>query len=143
MEEKKKVFPWKKVAIVVVIILLIVAMSPLFWTNLMIDGLSEDIPVESWLSKHTQYADNMILVTIDEDYFDKWSDKEFTEKSFNWNNVERIEYRDDYADSKTYYVIVYLKESGYDEVKKGISRFRRLNFVLWAEAYSKGFFLDL
>ena len=42
-EEKKKVFTLKRLLIIGVIILLVLAMSPLFWTNLIIEAKLDKI----------------------------------------------------------------------------------------------------
>ena len=124
MEEKKKVFPWKKVAIVVVIILLVVAMSPLFWTNLMIYKLALDNPLDS-SEDLLLYADDRICVYISPDYEEKYENKQFTKESFKSDNVESIEYIGDN------YIVVYLKKTGFEEISKAIAKFRTLKFVSW------------
>ena len=141
-EEKKKVFPWKKVIIIAVIVLLVLAMTPLFWTNVILDNISAGIlsPTHNRIYiDPSKYSDDKILISVKSDYSKEYEERAFTKQSFKWNNVDSIEYCDDYYGVEVSYIVVYLKKTGYAEVAKGLSRFRRLKFVQSEDVYRNGY----
>ena len=141
MEEvKKKVFNWKRLLIIGAIILLVLAMTPLFWRNMIIDSLE---PYYNFTSIYENTSDSKIVVLIAQKYNRHYEEELFTVKDFRYNNIEKIEYCDEFGiktrlDGKWDYgaITVYLKKTGMDEVKRAIIRLSGLRFVEGARGYT-------
>ena len=139
-EEKKKVFTSKRLLVIGVIILLVLAMSPLFWRNMIMDSLE---PYRYFTSIHENTSDSKIVVLIEQKYNRNYEEELFTVKDFRYNNIEKIEYCDEFGnktilDGERDYgaITVYLKKTGMDEVKKAIVRLSGLRFVKAARGYT-------
>jgi len=130
VEEKKKVFPWKKVAIVVVIILLVVAMSPLFWMNILAESLSEYV----FTYESEDYS--KIIVVLREKYWQDYVDEKFTARDFRLKSIETIAYINEHGEKVVYgeegKITLYLKTNTKEELKKAVARVSLLKFVLMA-----------
>ena len=144
-EEKKKFFGWKKLVVIGIIILLVLAMSPLFWVDLIIDAKLDDLVTYVKIKDQEYYQDSKVLVVLKSEYWQDHVDKKFDVKDFKYNNVEKIEYCDERGNpsygtdletgNEFGYITIYLKNTGYDEVKKAILKFRTLDFVFSVGGY--------
>jgi len=98
MEEKsKKVFPWKKVVIIAVIVLLVVAMSPLFWMGMLASSFYEQT-TEYLLAKSKGVIDEeyeyalSVYVSSTATNIRKYEKETFTVFDFGWSNIKSIGY---------------------------------------------------
>ena len=138
-EEKKKVFTLKRLLIIGVIILLVLAMSPLFWTNLIIEAKLDKIAEYVDISHQEDYIDSALVIIVDPKYWKDYEKEKITIKDFKYANIEKIEYGDEHgnklvgeipeANKKFGAITVYLKNTGYNELKKAIIKLKMLDFV--------------
>ena len=139
MEEvKKKVFNWKRLLIIGTIILLVLAMTPLFWRNMIIDAKLDDVVPYINIVNQEDYSDSKLEVVVESKYWQDYVDEKIELKDFKYDNIERIEYcgssgkkteYDSSIDEQNGRMMIYLKKTGYDELKKAIAKLRTLKFV--------------
>ena len=140
MEEvKKKVFNWKRLLIIGAIILLVLAMTPLFWRNMIIDSLE---PYCFFELQEGIHSDSKIIVLVSQKYNRHYEEELFTVKDFKYDNIEKIEYCNEQGTKTEFHsdwvrgiITVHLKKAGMDEVKKAIVRLKGLKFVDGARGY--------
>ena len=126
MEEVKKKPNWKKTAIISLAVILLLTVGAVIWTETLWYSVSKQISYNEELHDATK-----IVVTLKEEYAEKYFAKGFEVKDFKWNNVEKIEFDDEYKNTFTtdMYITVYLKETGETQAKMARIRFSKLQFV--------------
>ncbi len=111
----------KWIVITAVLLLVVIgigiAIDAIVWNN---------INNEIFFSRH---YDDRVSVEIEEEYWDKFENKEYVKEDFCLDNIDRIEYS--YA-----VIIVYLKEGGVRNCKKAIIKLRNLDEVNWSDFIS-------
>ena len=83
-EEKKKVFTLKRLLIIGVIILLVLAMSPLFWMNLLAESLYDNVCYKNAEDSFITYYEDRVIITIKKEYWKQYEEEKFTKYSFRW-----------------------------------------------------------
>ena len=145
MEEVKKKMNWKKIVIVSVAIVLLLAIGVIIWTETLWYCVARDVFVKGNVTggsinnrgQTTQVTDRVRVYISWNDREDFYAQK-YTKQDFKWANVKEIEYREDpcqigpdfwhsyYVEA---YILVYLKIPGEYNCKKAILHFEMLDFV--------------
>jgi len=78
-----------------------------------------------------EFALDCVSVLIKAEYREKFLAEEFTVEDFEWDNIDRIEYRTwyDNISEPCGGMVVYLKEKGREQVIAAVEHFKTLDFV--------------
>lgn len=91
--------------------------------------LLTSILITSCREEKEEYAFNYVVVEVKADYRSNFENKEITVESFNWDNIQTIEYSSWNENRNVGKIYVYLKRIGEEEANEVVNHFKTLNFV--------------
>ena len=103
-----------------------------------IDAKLDDVVPYINIVNQEDYSDSKLEVVVESKYWQDYVDEKIELKDFKYDNIERIEYcgssgkkteYDSSIDEQNGRMTIYLKKTGYDELKKAIAKLRTLKFV--------------